>query len=111
EIDELANRAIEHLKAGIESRPDDDVAYNTLGIIYQNKAAAMYDQRNLTRDNKKAAQFDSQASELLQQALTYYEKAAELAPDNSKYWQSLYQIYTQLGMDQKAQEASQKAGI
>ncbi|MBN2730869.1 MAG: tetratricopeptide repeat protein [Balneolaceae bacterium] len=111
EIDELTDRAIVELNATVENRPDEPVAYNTLGIIYQNKAAVIFDQRNMTTDNQKAAELDKQAKALLKKAMTNYEKAAELDPDNQQYWRSLFQVYTALGMDEKAAEAEKKAGM
>jgi len=43
--------------------------------------------------------------------MKYYEIAAEIDPDNQEYWKNLFSIYTALGMDQKAEEAMQKAGM
>lgn len=111
EINELTDRAIVELNATVENRPDEPVAYNTLGIIYQNKAAVIFDQRNMTTDNQKAAELDKQAKTLLKKAMTNYEKAAELDPDNQQYWRSLFQVYAALGMDEKAAEAEKKAGM
>jgi tetratricopeptide (TPR) repeat protein len=65
----------------------------------------------MTRDNAKAAKLDKQAKDLLRKSMTNYEKAAELDPENPEYWRSLFQIYTTLGMDEKAAEAEKKAGM
>jgi len=111
EINALTEQAVTELNAVLENRPDDPVAYNTLGIIYQNKAAVIFDKRNMTRDNAKAAKLDKQAKDLLRKSMTNYEKAAELDPENPEYWRSLFQIYTTLGMDEKAAEAEKKAGM
>jgi len=111
EIDDLTARAEDELKTVLKYRPDDADAYNTLGIIYQNKAKALFDLRNRTSDNAQAAKYDNQGKEALRQAMTYYEKATEIDPDNKDYWRSLFQIYTALGMDKKAQQAMDKAGI
>lgn len=110
-IDELTDKAEEELKTVLEYRPEDDDAYNTLGIIYQNKAKAIFDKRNRTVDNDKAAELDKQGRELLREAMGYYQKATEINPENKEYWRSLFQIYTALGMDKKAQEAMNKAGM
>lgn len=110
-IDKLTAKAEEQLKKTLEYRPNDAAAYNTLGIIYQNKAKAIFDKRNRTVDNQKAAELDKKGRELLREAMKYYEKAAEIKPDNKEYWRSLFQIYTTLGMDKKAQEAMKKAGM
>src|SRR5699024_8838663 len=95
----------------IKYRPKDDVAYNTLGIIYQNKAAALFEERNRETDNQRASELDSQAREVLKQSMNYYEKAAEISPENQNYWKSLFEIYTTLGMDKEAEEAMKKAGL
>lgn len=111
EIDRLTDRAIVQLNQTLENRPNDEVAYNTLGIIYQNKAAVIFDQRNMTTDNQKAAELDKKAKAELRKAMENYEKAAEINPDNKAYWRSLFEVYTALGMDEKAAEAEAKAGM
>lgn len=111
EIDGLTDRAVTELKKTVENRPNEPVAFNTLGIIYQNKAAVIFDERNMTSDNQKAAELDEQAKEQLRLAMINYEKAAELDPENQQYWRSLFQVYTALGMDEKAAEAEAKAGM
>ena len=110
-ISSLTERATKELNTVLEYRPNDATAYNTLGIIYQNKASALFDKRNRTDDNQMAAKIDAQAKESLKQAMKYYESAAEIDPDNQEYWKNLFSIYTALGMDQKAEEAMQKAGM
>lgn len=110
-VDRLTDRAEEELKTVLEYRPNDDNAYNTLGIIYQNKAKAVFDKRNRTTDNAKASKLDKQGKELLKKAMKHYKKAAEIKPDKKKYWKSLFSIYTALGMDEKASEAMKKAGM
>ncbi len=110
-IDDLTDKATEELLTVLEYRPEDASAYNTLGIIYQNKASAFFDKRNRTEDNEMAAKIDEQAKDALRQSMEYYENAAEIDPDNTDYWQNLFSIYTALGMDQKAEEAMEKAGM
>ncbi|WP_440998464.1 tetratricopeptide repeat protein [Fodinibius sp. SL11] len=109
--EELTNRAEKEIKKALEIRPDDPAAYETLGVIYQNRAKTLFDRRNRTTDNQQAAKFDKQGKEDIRQAMDYYEKAVELDPENQSYWRSLFQIYTFLGMDEKAQEAMEKAGM
>lgn len=111
EIDKLTKRAEESLKTTLKYRPKDADAYNTLGIIYQNKAKAIFDQRNRTTDNEEAKRLDEEGRKLLEEAMGYYEKAAEIEPDNQEYWKRLFEIYTTLGMDKKAREAMKKAGL
>lgn len=110
-MEELTERAEEELEATVDLREDEDSAYNTLGIIYQNKAKEVFDTRNRTNDNEKALELDEEGNDMLRQAMEYYERAAEIDPENEEYWQSLFSIYTALGMDEKAQEAMEKGGM
>lgn len=110
-IDELTATAEEALQAAAELDPTNASVFNTLGILYQNKSAALFEQRNATDDNDEAARLDELAKEELRVAMEYYEKAAELEPENQNYWGSLFRIYTTLGMNDKAEEAMEKAGM
>lgn len=110
-VDKLTDQAEDELKTTLKYRPKDDKAYNTLGIMYQNKAKAMFDKRNRTKDNEEAAKYDKEGKKLLKEAMNYYENAAKIKPDKKSYWRSLFSIYTALGMDKKAQEAMKKAGM
>lgn len=111
QIEELTNQAEEEINQSIELRPDNAAPYNVLGAIYQNRAKDVFDIRNQTSDNAKASELDKQGKDLIREAMGYYEKATEIDPDNQAYWRSLFQIYTLLGMDEKAQEAMKKAGM
>lgn len=111
EITPLTERAEQELLEA--ARLDDTIAstFNTLGILYQNNSAALFDKRNNTVDNDEAAQFDEMARAEATKAMEFYEKAAEINPDNTSYWSSLFRIYTLLDMPEKAEEAMQKAGM
>lgn len=111
EISSLTDRAISELKKVINLQPDKPAGYNTLGIIYQNKSASLFEERNLTDDNDEAASLDEMARAELKKAMVNYEKAAELDPTNTNYWQSLFKVYTTLDMKEKADEAMNKAGM
>jgi len=111
EANRLIARAVSELEKVVELRPDDANAYSTLGIVYQNKAASLFEKRNDTSDNEKAAQIEAEAKDNLREAMKYYEKATELKPDNKDYWRSLFQVYTSLGMNEKAEAAMEKAGM
>ena len=111
EIDELSEISIREMSKVVELVPDDESANFILGIIYQNRAANLFERRNNTTDNEQAAEYDERAKENLEQARQYYERAAEINPDNPENWQSLFQVYTALGMEEEAEEAMQKAGM
>jgi len=111
QIEDLTQQAEDELIVAAELAPDDDFVFNTLGVIYQNRAAAIFDERNVTEDIDEANRLDTQARDLLREAVVYYERAAELDPDNSEYWLSLFRVYTTLGMTEEALEAQEKAGF
>jgi len=111
-VDKLTDRAEKELNLTLKYDSDNADAYNTLGVIYQNKAKAVFDKRNRTTDdNEKAKRLDDKGKDLLRESMKYYEKATEIEPDNKEYWRSLFSIYTTLGMDEKAKEAMKKAGM
>lgn len=103
--------AVTHLEQVLEAQPKNERALNSMAIIYQNWGLTVFDQRNLTRDNEKAKKLAEEARGYLEESMKYYERATEISPDNTEYWNALFQIYTTLGMDEKAQEAAEKAGI
>lgn len=111
EVEKLTDRSISELNNVLRLDPQNDTAYNTLGVVYQNKAAAYFELRNATTDDAEAASFDDMARGELNKAKDNYEKAAEIDPDNTDYWNSLFRVYTALGMQEKAQEAMEKAGM
>lgn len=108
---ELTALAIVEMEKVIALDDEDHEAYNILGVIYQNEAANLFDQRNFTIDNERAQELDGQARENLRQAQKYYERAAELQPDEEEYWLALFQVYTTLGMEEEAADAMERAGI
>tara|TARA_R110000868_G_scaffold383578_13_gene650800 strand:+ start:12035 stop:13324 length:1290 start_codon:yes stop_codon:yes gene_type:complete len=111
QIEPLTDRAEQALLNAVKY--DDTIAstFNTLGILYQNKASSLYDLRNQTNDNAKADEYDKLAKAEVQKAMGFYEKATELNPDNTTYWASLGRVYLLLDMREKAEEAMNKAGL
>lgn len=110
-IDFFTNDAETELLVASELDPNEPIIFNTLGIIYQNRAANLFDQRNATENIAEADSLDTRARETLQQSLPFYERAAELNPEATEYWMALFRIYTTLGMTDKAMEAQDKAGL
>jgi tetratricopeptide (TPR) repeat protein len=111
QIDDLTQQAEDELLVAAELAPDEDIIFNTLGVIYQNRAAAIFDKRNATEDFDQADVYDREAREVLAKSLPFYERAAEIRPENTDYWLSLFRIYTTLGMTEKALEAQEKSGL
>ncbi|HET8864392.1 MAG TPA: tetratricopeptide repeat protein [Gracilimonas sp.] len=111
QIQRLNDIAEQELLRTIELRADDAIAYNALGVLYNNKAAILFGQRNYSDDMDLVDQYDTQAKEQLTKAMENYEKAVELNPDNTSAWRSLSSIYITLDMQEKAEEALDKAGM
>lgn len=107
----LSEEAEEELQNALEMDPDNPDIHSTLGIVYQNRAAVYQGMRNMADDLETAEKYDEQARELLEEALPYYKKAAELEEDNPEHWRSLFRVYTNLGMEEEAQEAREKANL
>ncbi len=107
----FSEKDIEALRKAVELDPNDESSYHTLGKIYQNRSAALFEKRNQSRDNEEAQALDKRAREELREAMNYYEKAAEINPDNTDYWKSLFPVYLTLNMKEKAKEAEEKAGM
>jgi len=109
---ELTNIAIENMEEVVRLSPDDDDGYNILGIIYQNQAALYFDQRNsIVDDQQKVQELDERARETLEEARRNYEQAADINPNVAEYWESLLQVYTNLGMEEEAREAMERADM
>ncbi len=111
EIENYTQQAENELTKAAELDDQNPTIFNTLGIIYQNRAANLFDRRNATENIQQADRFDAEARAMLERSLPYYERAAELDPENTDYWMSLFRIYTTLGMTEKALEAQEKAGL
>ncbi|MFU8861046.1 MAG: tetratricopeptide repeat protein [Cyclonatronaceae bacterium] len=110
-VDETTAIAEEQLSKAIEIEPRNVTANYFMGVIHQNRAATLFDLRNITEDNEQAMKYNDQAMAELNMALPYYEMAAEVEPDNTDFWVSLFRVYTTLGMMDKAEEAQRKAGL
>ena len=75
-----------------------------MGALYVNKAAEMYDIAGQL-DLSEQAKYDemvNQAKSYLEESLPYLEKAHEMQPDDMATMASLKEIYTRLGMLDKA---------
>jgi tetratricopeptide (TPR) repeat protein len=111
ESEELTSKAENALLKAAEIDDMNPVTFNTLGILYQNKAAALFEQRNMTTDNDEAARFDELARTEAEKAMLNYERASELNPDDQGIWETLFRIYTLLDYREKAEAAMEKAGM
>lgn len=111
---ELDAITMAEMKVVIELDPTNHTAYNVVGVVYQNRAAIISAEINsldaLAKDYyERSDALDAKAKDTLREGLPYYEKAAELKPENKDYWNSLFRLYTSLNMMDKANEAYDKA--
>ena len=111
EVEHMTTIAEEQLTKALEIEPRNVAANYFMGVIHQNRAATYFDLRNITEDNDQAREYNEQAMAELNKSLPYYEMAAEVEPDNTDFWLSLFRVYTTLGMMDKAEEAQGKAGL
>lgn len=106
-----SEKAESHLLSALELDEEDPDVHSTLGVVYQNRAAVLQDKRNVTDDMEEVEKFERRMNEYLKQALPHYKRAAELEEDNPEHWQSLFRIYINLGMEEEAQDAMERAGL
>ncbi|TVQ11099.1 MAG: tetratricopeptide repeat protein, partial [Balneolaceae bacterium] len=111
EVEQMTTVAEEQLTKAIVIEPRNVTANYFMGVIHQNRAATLFDLRNITDDNEQAMKYNEQAMAELNKSLPYYETAADVEPDNTDFWLSLFRVYTTLGMMDKAEEAQRKAGL
>lgn len=102
------DQAIDLLKRTVVQYPQNGDVYLILAVSYQEKYKELLRERDQTRSDSKAMELHNKALRQLSQAMKYYEKITEMYPDNKEIWETLYNIYIILGMDDKADEAMQK---
>lgn len=93
-----------YYKQVLAKNPNSLNAHYNLGAYYVNQAAELSVKYNETRDEKLQQKYFAQMQELFRQALPHLEKAHEQLPEDLALLQSLIQVTTYLGMDEKAQE-------
>ena len=113
-------QSIEQLKKVAEKKPDSvDVIYTNanynLGVAYQNWGVALKEQAEKKAEEEqksgkkpKNAQEDQSYKDKFNLARVYFEKTAELKPDDPVVWQQLGKLYAVLNMADKAKAAFKK---
>lgn len=119
QISTLTDTAIDELKLAIKYEEQKEEpnynglvqSYFVLGKVYTNKAAILIIRSNYERDIDKSNELRAEASEIYEKALDPLEAGIEIDGENTNLWNQLFQVYTRLGMNDKAAEAMEKAGI
>ena len=92
-------------KQAIELKPDYVEAYSNLGLCYCQQAIAYGEQAVSDIDDPKYQEEQAKIKKYYEDALPYYEKARELAPDRQDLWlNGLYTIYYKLNMGEQFKE-------
>ncbi|MCS6790418.1 MAG: tetratricopeptide repeat protein [Bacteroidia bacterium] len=100
--------AAHYYKKVIEVNPDNVNARYNLGAYYVNQAAELSQKYNSSKDEKEQQALYAKMQEYFRLALPHLEKAHEKLPEDLALLQSLIQVTTHLGMEQKAQEYLRK---
>lgn len=88
--------------------PENLNAHYNLGAYYVNQAAEISTKYNESKNEKEQQKYFAQMQDLFRQALPHLEKAHSQLPEDLALIQSLIQVTTYLGMDDKAQEYLRK---
>jgi tetratricopeptide (TPR) repeat protein len=109
---------VEQLKKVYDSGPGEmnpvynDAVYN-LGVAHLNWGVALKKAADAKADSltklKKPFKEDLTFKDKFREAITYFEKAAELKKDDAYIWQQLGKLYTTLNMKDKADAAYKKS--
>ena len=102
--DSLLQRAEERFKQTISANPNDRDLKLSFARFYQN-SASKYQQLLpfVKKENKQ--QLENTIKEYVSSSIPLFEQLAEQIPDEQQIWHNLYQAYSYLGMDEKAQNA------
>lgn len=101
-----ANLAISDLEEINDLISNNYEANGIIGSIYHNMASILYQMRTLTPGQEEAQQFDSIITANLEEAKDHYEKAVTSNPEEPSYWEALYYIYLDLGMEDQAEQVA-----
>lgn len=104
-------KAIENYKKAVEIDPEYFEANFNIAVIHYNKAAEMLKEANemdLKTYQKKGKAIEENAAVEFKKALPFLEKSHELKPDDRSVLETLQTVYSQLKMNEKVVETSEK---
>lgn len=88
-------------KSSIEKDPAFFDSYFNIGVLYNNRAAYIYDKIASIQDDKKYTEAKKGADDIYLKAVPYFEKAHELRPDDRPTMQQLKKLYAKTGDTEK----------
>lgn len=92
-----------------ELHPDPDEIIYITAAFYKNAASQLIRLSGYQTDNESA--FEEKALELLTRSVPIWQEVTERYPENPEVWRSIYRIYSQLGMEQEAEQARSRANF
>ncbi|MCR4765007.1 MAG: tetratricopeptide repeat protein [Bacteroidaceae bacterium] len=99
------DKAIEQYEQAIQKNPEYAQAYGELGKSYVLKAQDFSETASSNPNDPKFADDAKKLRSFYEKAMPYYEKARQLAPDNTSLWkQGLSSVYYNLQMNDKYEE-------
>ena len=100
------DEAVKQYKIAVEKNPDFADAYQNLGLCIMNQALDFMDSKsNLDYRSSAFKKAQEEEKNYYREALPYYEKLRELAPDSVKKWGiGLQQCYSKLNMAKQLDE-------
>lgn len=104
-------KAIESYKKAVEIDPEYFEANFNIAVIHYNKAAEMLKEANemdLKTYQKQGKAIEEKAGAEFKNALPYLEKSHELKPEDRSVLETLQTVYSQLKMNEKVVETSEK---
>ncbi|MFH5883201.1 tetratricopeptide repeat protein [Halalkalibaculum sp. DA3122] len=108
--DTLMQRAQNQFKKTLQLDPENPEFKQQLAHSYKNYAAKLSQVQPLFPEEYQETISDQIESNLTN-AVTLYEELVEQQPDQAGFWESLYQAYSYLGMEDQANEAKVKANL
>jgi len=107
-------KAIENYTKAIELNPEYFDATFNLAVIYYNKGANLFKEANnlsLKEYQQKGEEIEERGRVEFRVSLPYWEKAAELDPEDVGTLQNLQGVYTRLKMMDKAEDVAAKMKV
>lgn len=108
-VDSLYGRAEYHLSRIYKQNPENTDMIQSLADFYQNAAAGLQKSKMAVSPTREQG-LESTIREYLNNSIPLLIKLTELQPDTTGHWQTLYNTYRYLGMEEKAREAMKKSG-
>lgn len=108
--DTLLDQAEEQYLKALKLNGNSTELKKQIATFYKNYAVHLTRVKSLFPEQEQQ-NIEQKIKNNLSQAVSYFEELVEASPEQSQYWKHLYQAYSYLGMQQKANEAKAKANL